>query len=133
MTPFDTDLIAVGVDYAMFYLRREMEERGKGRSPDGLLQIVHVSTGAADHAASRPPSVCGPPGYMTSDGLACPPAGLFTTVSSPSSHQRGNLVGNEDFKFQTLSPGHGLLAEKDLRDFLSEVQRGRIARNLPLL
>jgi RND superfamily putative drug exporter len=29
--------LAVGVDYSMFYLRREMEERDAGRSPQAAL------------------------------------------------------------------------------------------------
>ena len=39
--------LAVGVDYAMFYLRREMEERGKGRSPEQALEIAAATSGRA--------------------------------------------------------------------------------------
>ena len=39
--------LAVGVDYAMFYLRREMEERAKGRSPQAALDIAAATSGRA--------------------------------------------------------------------------------------
>jgi uncharacterized membrane protein YdfJ with MMPL/SSD domain len=39
--------LAVGVDYAMFYLRREMEERGNGRSPEQALEIAAATSGRA--------------------------------------------------------------------------------------
>ncbi len=39
--------LAVGVDYAMFYLRREMEERDKGRSPEQALEIAAATSGRA--------------------------------------------------------------------------------------
>ena len=39
--------LAVGVDYAMFYLRREMEERDKGRSPEAALEIAAATSGRA--------------------------------------------------------------------------------------
>jgi uncharacterized membrane protein YdfJ with MMPL/SSD domain len=39
--------LAVGVDYAMFYLRREMEERDKGRSPEVALDIAAATSGRA--------------------------------------------------------------------------------------
>jgi uncharacterized membrane protein YdfJ with MMPL/SSD domain len=39
--------LAVGVDYAMFYLRREMEERDKGHSPDAALEIAAATSGRA--------------------------------------------------------------------------------------
>jgi uncharacterized membrane protein YdfJ with MMPL/SSD domain len=39
--------LAVGVDYAMFYLRREMEERDKGRSPEAALDIAAATSGRA--------------------------------------------------------------------------------------
>jgi RND superfamily putative drug exporter len=39
--------LAVGVDYAMFYLRREMEERDKGRSPDEAIAIAAATSGRA--------------------------------------------------------------------------------------
>ena len=42
--------------------------------------------------ASRPPSVCGPPGYMTSEGEAWPPAGFETTFSSPRALKSGRDV-----------------------------------------
>src|SRR5688500_5548199 len=38
---------AVGVDYAMFYLRRTMEERDKGRSPEAALEIAAATSGRA--------------------------------------------------------------------------------------
>jgi RND superfamily putative drug exporter len=39
--------LAVGVDYSMFYLRREMEERDAGRSPDAALQAAAATSGRA--------------------------------------------------------------------------------------
>jgi RND superfamily putative drug exporter len=39
--------LAVGVDYAMFYLRREMEERDKGNSPEAALDIAAATSGRA--------------------------------------------------------------------------------------
>jgi RND superfamily putative drug exporter len=39
--------LAVGVDYAMFYLRREMEERDKGHSPEVALEIAAATSGRA--------------------------------------------------------------------------------------
>jgi uncharacterized membrane protein YdfJ with MMPL/SSD domain len=39
--------LAVGVDYAMFYLRREMEERDKGRSAKDALEIAAATSGRA--------------------------------------------------------------------------------------
>jgi uncharacterized membrane protein YdfJ with MMPL/SSD domain len=39
--------LAVGVDYAMFYLRREMEERDRGRSPEAALEIAAATSGRA--------------------------------------------------------------------------------------
>ena len=39
--------LAVGVDYAMFYLRRMMEERDKGRSPEAALDIAAATSGRA--------------------------------------------------------------------------------------
>ena len=39
--------LAVGVDYAMFYLRREMEERDRGRSPEQALEIAAATSGRA--------------------------------------------------------------------------------------
>ncbi len=39
--------LAVGVDYAMFYLRREMEERDKGRSPLEAIEIAAATSGRA--------------------------------------------------------------------------------------
>ncbi len=39
--------LAVGVDYAMFYLRREMEERDRGRSPQDALDIAAATSGRA--------------------------------------------------------------------------------------
>ncbi len=39
--------LAVGVDYAMFYLRREMEERDRGRSPEEALDIAAATSGRA--------------------------------------------------------------------------------------
>ncbi len=38
--------LAVGVDYAMFYLRREMEERDAGRSPQAALEAAPPPPGA---------------------------------------------------------------------------------------
>ena len=37
--------MAVGVDYALFYIRREREERAKGRSPEAALQIAAATSG----------------------------------------------------------------------------------------
>jgi RND superfamily putative drug exporter len=39
--------LAVGVDYAMFYLRRMMEERDKGRSADAALEVAAATSGRA--------------------------------------------------------------------------------------
>jgi RND superfamily putative drug exporter len=39
--------LAVGVDYAMFYVRREMEERAKGRSPREALEVAAATSGRA--------------------------------------------------------------------------------------
>ncbi len=39
--------LAVGVDYAMFYLRRMMEERDKGRSSADALEIAAATSGRA--------------------------------------------------------------------------------------
>jgi RND superfamily putative drug exporter len=39
--------LAVGVDYALFYLRREMEERDNGRSPAAALDIAAATSGRA--------------------------------------------------------------------------------------
>jgi uncharacterized membrane protein YdfJ with MMPL/SSD domain len=39
--------LAVGVDYAMFYLRRMMEEQHKGRSADAALDVAAATSGRA--------------------------------------------------------------------------------------
>jgi uncharacterized membrane protein YdfJ with MMPL/SSD domain len=39
--------LAVGVDYAMFYLRRMMEEQDKGRSPGAALDVAAATSGRA--------------------------------------------------------------------------------------
>jgi uncharacterized membrane protein YdfJ with MMPL/SSD domain len=39
--------LAVGVDYSMFYLRREREERRRGRSPREALEIAAATSGRA--------------------------------------------------------------------------------------
>jgi RND superfamily putative drug exporter len=39
--------LAVGVDYSLFYLRREREERAAGRSPDEALQVAASTSGRA--------------------------------------------------------------------------------------
>jgi uncharacterized membrane protein YdfJ with MMPL/SSD domain len=39
--------LAVGVDYAMFYLRRMMEEQDKGRSVDAALDVAAATSGRA--------------------------------------------------------------------------------------
>ena len=39
--------LAVGVDYSMFYLRREREERAKNRSPREALEIAAATSGRA--------------------------------------------------------------------------------------
>ena len=39
--------LAVGVDYAMFYMRRMTEERDKGRSSDAALEIAAATSGRA--------------------------------------------------------------------------------------
>jgi uncharacterized membrane protein YdfJ with MMPL/SSD domain len=39
--------LAVGVDYAMFYVRREMEERDKGRSAESALDVAAATSGRA--------------------------------------------------------------------------------------
>jgi uncharacterized membrane protein YdfJ with MMPL/SSD domain len=37
--------MAVGVDYALFYIRRERDERAKGRSPEAALQAAAATSG----------------------------------------------------------------------------------------
>ena len=39
--------LAVGVDYSLFYLRREREERAKGRSAASALQVAAATSGRA--------------------------------------------------------------------------------------
>ena len=39
--------LAVGVDYSMFYLRREMEERDSGKTPDAALAAAAATSGRA--------------------------------------------------------------------------------------
>ena len=39
--------LAVGVDYSMFYLRREMEERDAGKSPEAALEAAAATSGRA--------------------------------------------------------------------------------------
>src|SRR4051794_6227620 len=39
--------LAVGVDYSMFYLRRMMEERDAGRSPEAALEFAAATSGRA--------------------------------------------------------------------------------------
>jgi RND superfamily putative drug exporter len=39
--------LAVGVDYSLFYLRREREERARGRSPAEALQVAAATSGRA--------------------------------------------------------------------------------------
>ena len=39
--------LAVGVDYAMFYLRRMVEEQGKGRSCEAALDVASATSGRA--------------------------------------------------------------------------------------
>jgi RND superfamily putative drug exporter len=39
--------LAVGVDYSMFYLRRMMEERDAGRSPEAALEFAAATSGQA--------------------------------------------------------------------------------------
>ncbi len=39
--------LAVGVDYAMFYLRREMEERDRGRSAEAAVDVAAATSGRA--------------------------------------------------------------------------------------
>jgi uncharacterized membrane protein YdfJ with MMPL/SSD domain len=39
--------LAVGVDYSMFYLRREREERARGRSEEGALEAAAATSGRA--------------------------------------------------------------------------------------
>ena len=39
--------LAVGVDYAMFYMRRMMDEQDKGRSPETALDIAAATSGRA--------------------------------------------------------------------------------------
>src|SRR5437588_1851628 len=43
--------LAVGVDYSMFYLRREREERASGRSPEASLEAAAATSGAAGAVA----------------------------------------------------------------------------------
>ena len=37
--------LAVGVDYTMFYLKREREERAKGRSEEAALEAAAATSG----------------------------------------------------------------------------------------
>ena len=37
--------LAVGVDYSLFYLRREREERAAGRSPEAALEVAAATSG----------------------------------------------------------------------------------------
>jgi RND superfamily putative drug exporter len=39
--------MAVGVDYSLFYLRREREERAAGRDPDAVVRIAAATSGRA--------------------------------------------------------------------------------------
>jgi uncharacterized membrane protein YdfJ with MMPL/SSD domain len=39
--------LAVGVDYALFYLRREREERARGRGPEAALEAAAATSGRA--------------------------------------------------------------------------------------
>ncbi|MEA2222709.1 MAG: hypothetical protein QOH83_1085 [Solirubrobacteraceae bacterium] len=39
--------LAVGVDYSMFYVRREMEERDKGKGPEAALEAAAATSGHA--------------------------------------------------------------------------------------
>jgi uncharacterized membrane protein YdfJ with MMPL/SSD domain len=39
--------LAVGIDYSLFYLRREREERARGRSPAAALEIAAATSGRA--------------------------------------------------------------------------------------
>ena len=39
--------LAVGVDYSLFYLRREREQRAKGGSPQDALQVAAATSGRA--------------------------------------------------------------------------------------
>jgi RND superfamily putative drug exporter len=39
--------LAVGIDYCMFYLRREREERARGRDPETALRIAAATSGRA--------------------------------------------------------------------------------------
>ena len=39
--------MAVGVDYSLFYLRREREERARGRSPRSALSVTAATSGQA--------------------------------------------------------------------------------------
>jgi uncharacterized membrane protein YdfJ with MMPL/SSD domain len=39
--------LAVGIDYSLFYLRREREERARGRSPASALQVAAATSGRA--------------------------------------------------------------------------------------
>ncbi len=39
--------LAVGVDYSMFYVRREMEERDAGKDPEAALQAAAATSGRA--------------------------------------------------------------------------------------
>jgi uncharacterized membrane protein YdfJ with MMPL/SSD domain len=39
--------LAVGVDYAMFYSRRVMEERDRGRSPEAAVEVAAATSGRA--------------------------------------------------------------------------------------
>ena len=68
--------LAVGVDYALFYLRREREERAAGRSEEAALQAAAATSGRAVLISGLT--------VMVGDGRACtsaarPPSSGFAT------------------------------------------------------
>ena len=62
--------LAVGVDYCMFYLRREREERAQGRDPETALRIAAATSGRSVLVSGRPSSwrcrACSCPGCCCS-------------------------------------------------------------------
>ena len=46
--------LAVGVDYSMFYLRRERDERALGRGPDAALDVAAATSGGPCSSPAAP-------------------------------------------------------------------------------
>ena len=64
--------MAVGVDYSLFYLKREREERAKGRSG---LDAVEIAAQTSGHSI-----------LVSGTAVICSMAGLFLISDSSSTH-----------------------------------------------